>query len=362
MNELLTGNQIIIKSALDAGAQGFFGYPITPATGILEEWSRLAHCSNEYKDKLICLQTEDEISAGFALTGGVLAGRKSFTATSGPGNVLMQDAFSMAEAMRLPTVAFIMQRGGPSTGTVIYSQGETNLTCFGGNGEGFRIVYSSSSIEELYRLGRKAFDAAWKFRFPTFVLSDGYQAKMRGNFKIDESEVFDNIPSESYLLSSKINLEGKMPTKSYLQDDRGLKQYTSLRNCYDMEEELRAANESSKEAFEKTREELEEWEEINEDADTVIIAHGTVGAAAKEAILNADLDSLGIFRPITLNPFPEKALKKFIEDKDKIIILESADGQMGRIVKSALFGVDIEIEEKYKMGEGFYPEEIIKYG
>ncbi|MFH1175642.1 MAG: ferredoxin oxidoreductase [bacterium] len=358
MKELLSGNQIIIKSALDAGAEAFFGYPITPATGILEEWSRLANCSEEYKGKLISLQTEDEISAGFALIGAVLAGKKAFTATSGPGNVLMQDAFSMAEAMRLPTVAFIMQRGGPSTGTVIYSQCETNLTCFGGNGEGFRIVYSSSSIEELYKLGRKAFNAAWKYRFPTFVLSDGYQAKMVGDFNCEGCGNCKNVFSEPYLLSSKIDLVGKMPKNSFLQDNDAYKQYTSLRNCYDLEEELRQANDSSKEEFEKIREEIEEWEEINPSADCAIIAHGTVGAAAKEAILNFKRDDLGLFRPITLNPFPEKTLRDFVDGKDKIIILESANGQMGRLVKAALQGVNIKIQEVYKLGEGFYPEEI----
>ena len=107
------------------------------------------------------------MSAGFAMIGAILVGKKAFTATAGPGNILAQDAFAMAENMRLPTVAFIMQRGGPSTGTVIYSQQELNLTCFGGNGEGLRIVYSASGIQDLYDYTIKSFNAAWKYRFPT---------------------------------------------------------------------------------------------------------------------------------------------------------------------------------------------------
>lgn len=362
MKELLTGNQIIVRAALDVKAEAFFGYPITPATEILEEWAKLATCNGEYKNKIISVQMEDEIAAGFALIGSVLAGKKAFTATSGPGNVIMQDAFSMAEAMRLPTVAFIMQRGGPSTGTVIYSQGETALTCFGGNGEGFRIVYSPSSLEELYLLSKKAFNSAWKYRFPTFVLSDGYHAKMRGNVDLEIIEKLDNYSSEPYLLSPEIYLENKMPKGSFLQSKSKSKskQYTSLRNCYNMEEELNEANNSTQDEFERARKELEEWEIVNDGAENIIIAHGIVAAAAKQAIADSRHKNIGLFRPITLNPFPAKALRKFAENKKRITIIESSNGQMGRMAKEALFGLNIEIKENYRMGMGFYPEEIVK--
>lgn len=114
------------------------------------------------------LQTEDEISAGFTVCGAVQAGKKAFTATAGPGNVLMQEPFGMAEAMRLPLFAIIQQRGGPSSGTVIYSQQEVALTTYGGNGEGYRIVYSSASHQEIYDYTIKGFNMAWKYRWPTF--------------------------------------------------------------------------------------------------------------------------------------------------------------------------------------------------
>jgi 2-oxoglutarate ferredoxin oxidoreductase subunit alpha len=144
--ELLTGNEVLTRGAIAAGAKLMTGYPITPTTEIMEHWAEAASQDKSLK----MLQTEDEMSAGFALIGANLAGTKAFTASAGPGNVLMQDAFSMAEALRIPTVAFIMQRGGPSTGTVIYSQQEVNLTCLGGNGEGLRIVYSTSGLQDLY--------------------------------------------------------------------------------------------------------------------------------------------------------------------------------------------------------------------
>lgn len=170
----MTGNEVVAWAALAAGADIMYGYPITPQNEIMHYWTRMAP-----KYERAFLQTEDEISAGFTTVGGVLAGKRAFTATAGPGNVLMQEAMAMAEMMRLPTVVVVTQRGGPSTATVIYSQQELNLTCFGGNGEGLRIVYSPASHDELFTYVIKAFNSAWKYRFPTFVLGDGYQSKMR---------------------------------------------------------------------------------------------------------------------------------------------------------------------------------------
>ena len=142
---------------------------------ILQGWIVAA----ETDDSLKYLQTEDETSAGFAVCGALLAGTKAFTATAGPGTILMQDPLSMAENLRLPFVSIIMQRGGPSTGTVNFSQQEVNLSAFGGNGDGLRFVYSASTVEEMYTLTIKAFSTAWRYRFPTFVLGDGHLAKMR---------------------------------------------------------------------------------------------------------------------------------------------------------------------------------------
>jgi len=175
------------------------------------------HCSEQgKKDGLVFQQAEDEIAAGFMLIGGVLAGRRAFTATAGPGHVLMQDAFSMAEAMRIPTVTYITQRGGPSTATVIYSQQEVTLTCFGGNGNGFRIVYSPGSLQEMYDYGIKVFNTAWKWRFPTFLLGDGYSAKMMGEVELyDPAERgIKMVPTEAYMLEKKrvVDLQKVIPS------------------------------------------------------------------------------------------------------------------------------------------------------
>ena len=179
----MTGNEVCAWACVAAKADIMYGYPITPQNEIMHYWTRLAP-----KRGKRFLQTEDEISAGFTTLGGVMSGRKAFTATAGPGNVLMQEAASMAEMMRLPVVMIIQQRGGPSTATVIYSQQELTLTTFGGNGEGHRIVYSTSNHQELFDYTIKSFNAAWTYRFPTFVLGDGYQAKMRESLTMYDPE------------------------------------------------------------------------------------------------------------------------------------------------------------------------------
>ena len=115
--------------------------------------------------------------------------------------MLMQEPISMAEMMRVPAVWVIQQRGGPSTATVIYSQQETRLTCLGGNGEGLRIVYSTASHQDMFDYVIKAFRAAWKFRFPAFVLGDGYQAKMREPVTIyDPEEARVELPAAEPIL------------------------------------------------------------------------------------------------------------------------------------------------------------------
>jgi len=338
------GNQILARAAFDAGAKMMFGYPITPSSEILETWINL--CENK---ELKYLQTEDEMAAGFALIGACLAGVPAFTATSGPGNVLMQDAFSMAEALRIPTVAMIMQRGGLSTSTVIYSQEEVRLTCFGGNGEGFRIVYSTSNLQELYDYTLKAFQSAWQYRFPTFLLADGYQGKMKG----------------------EVEINSKLKTPRPRQAKRGgqnskiiepiLKPGVNLRNCYNLEEEIGEIISQYSDEYQQVREKIEEFEEYQlEGAKTIVIAHGIVAAAVKAAVdqLRKKGQSVGLFRPITLRPFPSKGAKKVLEKAEKIIIVESALGQLSELFKSEFYWINVPLVEINKPAVGFTPEEI----
>lgn len=342
--EFLMGNEAIVKGALAAGATMMTGYPITPTSEIMQYWSREALKNSNLK----FLQTEDEMSAGFALIGAVLSGIKAFSATAGPGNTLMQDAFSMAEGMRLPTVAFINARGGPSTGTVIYSQQELNLTCFGGNGEGLRIVYSTNGVQELYDYAIKAFNTAWHYRFPTFVLADGYQAKTQTQVEIYEptEKQIEIMPSTPYLLSD--------------QKEKG--RFVHMRNTYNLEEELADVINHHYRYFQEIIPEIVEFDDYHTlDAEIIVFAHGIVAAAAKYAVdtMRSEGKKVGLFRPITLSPFPRESALNVSANKKGILVVESSLGQFERLVKYHLYQNQTPIHLLQKCAVGISTEEII---
>jgi len=338
----MTGNEVVAWAAVAAKVDIMYGYPITPQNEIMHYWTRLAP-----KHGKKFLQTEDEISAGFTSLGGVLSGAKSFTATAGPGNVLMQESAGMAEMMRLPMVYIIQQRGGPSTATVIYAQQETTLTCFGGNGEGHRIVYSTAGHQDLFDYTIKAFNTAWKYKFPTFVLGDGYQAKMR-----EPLTIYDPVEKGIELVKPEpIIGNTKKPTG----------QFKHLRNTFNTEEELYEIVMAHQRDWDAAAEELVEWDAQGcEDADVIIVTHGIVSRAALGAYtqLRAEGKKVGYFRPITVRPFPGKQLKDAMKNAKKLFVAESAYGQLLKMVQTNLFGSPIKIETLLKPGVGITSEEI----
>lgn len=343
----MTGNETAAWAALAAGAEMMFGYPITPQNEIMHYWTRMAP-----KLGRGFLQTEDELSAGFTVCGSVQSGKKAFTATAGPGNVLMQEPFGMAEAMRLPLLAIIQQRGGPSSGTVVYSQQEVTLTTYGGNGEGFRIVYSTASHQEIYDYVIKGFNTAWKYRFPVFVLGDGYQAKMREPLEMydPEDKGIEMVPT--YPL---IGLGGKIGV------DRDV---AHLCNIYSLEEELYDVVLKYAAEYEAIAPELIEYEEKQcDDAEMIVVSHGVVSRAADDAVkaLRAQGIKVGYFRPITLRPFPEKQLREAIAKSGakKLLIVESALGQLYRLTKQELYGETVKIETLFKPAVGIVDYDII---
>lgn len=342
----MTGNEVCSWAALAAQADIMYGYPITPQNEIMHYWTRLAP---KFDKKF--LQTEDELSAGFTTVGGVLSGARAFTATGGPGNVLMQEPIAMAEMMRIPTVMVIQQRGGPSTATVIYSQQEVNLTTYGGNGEGHRIVYSTATHQDLFDYTIKSFNMAWKYRFPTFVLGDGYQAKMRESLTIYDPEFrgIKMVPSEP--LVGQLGMPG-------VERDPSL-----LRNTYNTEEELYAVIKQYQKDYDQMAPQIVEHEEFDcQDADVIVLTHGVVSRSAKMAVreLRAEGLKVGYFRPITLRPFPTEALKKALSTAKRIFLAESAEGQFYRLVTQSIYGETVPVDTLFKPGVGITSEELIE--
>lgn len=340
----ITGNEVAAWAALAAGADIMFGYPITPQNEIMHYWTRFAP-----KHNLKFLQTEDEISTGFATCGAIQAGLKAFTATAGPGNVLMQEPFGMAEGMRLPLVAIIQQRGGPSSGTVIYSQQEMNLTTFGGNGEGHRIVYSTATHQEIYDYVIKAFNVSWKYRFPTFVLGDGYQAKMREPMVMYDPAArgIEMVPAQKF-----VGLPGEIGV------DR---EAVNLCNIYSMEEELYEVLKVIEADYQKMAPEVVEYDaKYCEDAEILVVSHGVVSRAGLDAVecLRARGIPAGYFRPITLRPFPVDAIRQAAGRCQKVLVVESAINQLQKAVKEHLFGLPIEVHSLAKPAVGIIADEI----
>jgi len=335
--KLLTGNEVVLQAALAAGANFFAGYPITPTTEVLSGWAREAA-----KDKkLEFIQMEDETASGFAVIGALLAGKMAWTATAGLGHVLMQDPLSLAESLRLPFVVYVGQRGGPSTGTVIYSQQELTLARFGGNGEGLRVVYAPSNLEEVYALTQKAFDTAWKYRFPVIILGDGYLSKTLST--VDLSKKLPVTPAKPYFLNGKVK---------------------NLRNCFSIEEELAAHLGTIFHDFAEASQEIAESESYKTtDAEIVIYAWGSVGFAAKVAVakLRREGHKVGLFRPITMRPFDSAAAIKAAKSAKTILVAESSAGHFGRIVRETLASNNqAEFVRLYKPAEGITVEDIME--
>lgn len=342
----MMGNEAVAWASLCAGAKVMYGYPITPQNQIMHYWARLAPRYGR-----LFMQTEDEISAGFTTLGAVMGGNFAFTATSGPGHVIMQDAFSMAEMMRLPIVAILVQRGGPSTATVIYSQQEVYLAVHGGNGEGLRIVYSTSGHQDLFDYTVKAYNTAWKYRFPTFVLSDGYQGQMRESLTIYDPE---------YRGIKMVEPEPYVGRPGSFKEGRVAKHW---RNTFSIEEELEAALNEIISAYESVRDEIVEWESFDtEDAELVVVAHGIVARGCREAVrvLRDRGFKVGFFRPITLAPFPEKQIRKAVQNAEKLIVVESAQGQLRDLVKLNLFGECKDIYTLFRPGVGITPNRVVR--
>jgi 2-oxoglutarate ferredoxin oxidoreductase subunit alpha len=184
---MMTGNGAVVQGCLDAGIGTFFGYPITPATTIME---RLAAEMPKAGARL--LQTEDEISAVAATIGAGYAGSRAATATSGPGLALMVEMLGLGVMAEVPCVIFVSQRGGPSTGMPTKTeQSDLNLAVFGGAGDAQRIVLAPTNVEGCYRCAGKAFELAEKFQTPVIILLDLYLSNRYETVVFSKDNIFE---------------------------------------------------------------------------------------------------------------------------------------------------------------------------
>ena len=332
-NKLMQGNEACVEGALAAGMTFYAGYPITPSTEIAElSAEKLPKIGGKF------IQMEDEIAGIAATIGASLTGRKSMTATSGPGFSLKQEAIGYASIAEIPCVIVNVQRGGPSTGLPTSpSQSDVMQARWGTHGDHSIIALYPNSVKEIYQETIRAFNLAEKYRTPVILLLDEVIGHMRESITIDEEyEIIDRKgpegPKEDYL-PYKADEDMIPPMASF---GEGYKFHvTGL-----VHDETGFPN-NDKKIAEKSIQRLLDKIELNkddilkneeymmEDAEEVILAYGCTSRSAKEAvdILRAEGRKVGLFRPITLWPSPDKRIEEIAKKVDQILVAEMNMGQ-----------------------------------
>lgn len=366
--KFLQGNEACVEGAIAAGMKFYSGYPITPSTEIAELSSiRLPQIGGKF------IQMEDEIAGIAAAIGAALTGVKAMTATSGPGFSLKQENIGYAALAEIPLVIVNVQRGGPSTGLpTAPGQGDVMQAMWGTHGDHPVICLTPESVKETFDLTVRAFNLAEKYRTPVILLTDEITGHMREKIEIPEAseiETFDRIKPEagSKYMAYKVE-EGDLVPKMAAFGDGFRYHVTGLMHDETGFPSNSTANADKliKRLMAKITENLDDlidYEEIlMDDAEYVILAYGGTARTAKSAVkkLRSEGIKVGLFRPITLWPFPEARMKEIGEKVKNIFVTELNFGQLKLEVERSVAGkCPVGFFGKAN-GEVITPEELIK--
>ncbi len=336
---LMKGNYAIANAAILAGCKCYFGYPITPQSEIGEFMSgKMQELGRAY------VSAESELAAINMTLGACSTGVKAMTSSSSCAVALMQEGLSYATTDELPVVLISVMRGGPGLGNIYPSQGDYfQATKGGGNGDYKLIVLAPSNVQECADLTYKAFYLAHKYKNPTVLLADGLLGQMMEPVEF-KPYPYPEIDNSDWALSGKGERKARI-IRSYgpLADDR----------CEFLEKLF--------EKYKEIEKNETEWEEIGtEDADIVLVSFGSTSRNVKTAakILREKGIKAGIFRPITLFPFPSKRLNELADKISTFVTVEVNMGQMINDVKLAVNGkVPVELIHK-GVGAPPAPEDI----
>ena len=315
---LMKGNEALAEAAIRAGCKLFFGYPITPQTELAEYMAKQLP-----KRDGLCLQAESEVSAINMIYGAASTGARCITSTSSPGVSLMSEGISYIIGSDVPCVLVNVQRGGPGLGGIQPAQSDYNQAIRGlGHGDQHVIVLAPNSVQEMASLTGEAFDLADIYRMPCMILADGALGQM-----MEPVDFGARTPRE-------------LPEKTWATNGHGNKRkHNVVNSLYIAPEELER---TVLERFERYAE-IEEKEVkydtyLTEDADIVVVAYGITARIAKTAVRMAREQGIkaGLFRPITLWPFPQKELKALSETASAFLSVEMNMGQMLGDVKLAI--------------------------
>lgn len=318
---LMKGNEAIGEAAIRAGCHFYFGYPITPQSELAAYMSKkLPKIKNA-----AFIQAESEIAAINMVYGAAATGARALTSSSSPGISLKQEGISYIACAELPCVIVNIQRGGPGLGSIQPGQADYfQATKGGGHGDYHLIVLAPSSVQELVDLTIDAFDLADKYLNPVMILGDGLLGQMMESVEFKKRKKVDLPDKKGWTLT------GCKGRKKYCIVPFNLDPY-----------EMEKVNLKIQEKYNKLKEKEVRYEIVNLDnADLIVVAYGTVARIAKTVIQNAKSEgiNIGLIRPITLFPFPEKIIAETSEKVNKFLVVEMSLGQMVEDVKLAVNG------------------------
>ena len=313
---LMKGNEAIGEAAIRAGCRFYFAYPITPQNEIP------AYMAKRLPEEKGCfLQAESELAAINMVMGASAAGARAMTSSSSPGISLKQEGISYLSGAQLPAVIVNMMRGGPGLGNISGAQGDYfQATRGGGNGDYHVVVIAPGTVQEMADCTVKAFEIADKYRVVCMILGDGYLGQMSEPCILPE--YVTKFPPKPWALTGRTSdRENNIALSLRLNgDDYDLNKHTKeLFENYDNIQ----ANETMSETY------------MCDDADVVLTGYGTAARVCKKAVkmLREQGIKAGLFRPITLWPFPQKELEAACAKAKKILTVEMSMGQMVQDVK-----------------------------
>ena len=338
---LVKGNEAIAEAAIQAGCRFYAGYPITPQNEIPEYMSRRMP-----EVKGIFIQAESEIASINMVYGASAAGVRAMTSSSSPGISLMQEAISFLAGAELPALIVNIQRGGPGLGNITGSQGDYfQAVKGGGHGDYKCIVYSPSNLQEMWDLTMRAFDKADEYRMPVIILGDGVVGQMMEPFH-QTKYVMPEVPRKDWILDG---CKGRAPRV--------------IRSLCMGPGELEERNMKllGKYAVIRKKEVMYEAHEVD-DAKLVVVAFGIAARIALSAVreLRKEGKKIGLFRPVTLFPFPEEQLRRLAGRGRRFMVAEMNAGQMCEDVRLSINGLSEVLFYGRPGGVVFNPEELYK--
>ncbi len=316
---LMSGNEALAEAAIIAGVDAYFGYPITPQNEIPAYMSRRMP-----QEGRVFVQSESELAAINMVFGASATGKRAMTSSSSPGISLMQEGVSYLAGAELPSVVVNIMRGGPGLGNIGPSQSDYfQATKGGGHGDYRVITLAPGNVQEMADYAQLAFELADQYRTPVYILADGFLGQMM------EPVVLEKKPGR------------KLPVKDWAltgADGRAQNIVRSLWLGEGVLEKLNIRLQARYRQIEKNEVLYEEYK--IEDAEIVLVAYGTASRIARAAINAAREKGIraGLVRPITLWPFPMKAINRIAEELRIFLVVEMSCGQMVEDVRLAVAG------------------------